>query len=698
MDKTNSIDLSLLPCQHLHGVGKRIAERLAHLGIHFVQDLLFHLPLRYQDRTRVYPIANIAPGDHVVIEGEIDAVMIPKAGRTRLLCQLRDPSGRLRLRFFHANAQQRQTLQNGSRLRCFGEVRRGTHGLEMVHPEYRLVSSELIAPVEDNLTPIYPTTEGLSQMSFRRLTQEALKLLNTGALLQDILPPALLREFSFPSLSEALTFVHRPPADAPVDVLLEKQHISQQRLVFEELLAHRLSLLHLKRTFKMQEAYALEKRGALKNKFLELLSFQLTNAQRRVVEEISQDLCEPHPMLRLLQGDVGSGKTVVAALAMLQAIESGYQCAILAPTELLAEQHFLNFQKWFAPLNIDVALYVRQMKTSTRNQTLTAMATGNVKVIVGTHAIFQRGVEFLNLALVVVDEQHRFGVQQRALLREKGMHENCFPHQLIMTATPIPRTLAMSVYADLDYSVIDELPPGRTPVTTTVISNSRRDEMCERVFEACAAGVQAYWVCTLIEESEVLECQAAEDTALQMRARFPTLTIGLIHGRMKAAEKEQIMTAFKNAEINLLVATTVIEVGVDVANASLMVIENAERLGLAQLHQLRGRVGRGARASHCVLIYQYPLSRLAKQRLAVMRETTDGFKIAQRDLELRGPGEVLGTRQTGDVSLRIADLLRDDSLIPAVQSAADTLVKHHRLTIAPLIKRWLRNSVQYGHV
>jgi ATP-dependent DNA helicase RecG len=698
MDKTKALDLSMLPCQHLTGVGKRVAERLAHLGIHHVQDLLFHLPLRYQDRTRVYPIANVAPGDHVVIEGEVESVMIPKAGRTRLLCQLRDPSGRLRLRFFHANAQQRQTLQTGARLRCFGEVRRGTHGLEMVHPEYRLVSAELIAPVEDNLTPIYPTTEGLSQLSFRRLTQEALKLLNTGALLQDILPPTLLQEFSFPTLSEALTFVHRPPADAPVDVLLEKQHISQQRLVFEELLAHRLSLLHLKRTFKLQEAFALEKRGVLRNKFLELLSFQLTNAQLRVVEEISQDLSQPHPMLRLLQGDVGSGKTVVAAFAMLQAIENGYQCVILAPTELLAEQHFLNFQKWFAPLGVETALLVGQMKTSARTQTLAAMAAGTVKVIVGTHAIFQRGVEFLNLALVVVDEQHRFGVQQRALLREKGMHENCFPHQLIMTATPIPRTLAMSVYADLDYSVIDELPPGRTPVTTTVISNSRRDEMCERVFEACTAGRQAYWVCTLIEESEVLECQAAEDTAAQMRARFPTLTIGLIHGRLKSVEKEQIMSAFKNAEINLLVATTVIEVGVDVPNASLMVIENAERLGLAQLHQLRGRVGRGALASHCVLIYQNPLSRLAKERLAVMRETTDGFKIAQRDLELRGPGEVLGTRQTGDVSLRIADLLRDDSLIPAVQSAADTLVKYHRLTIAPLIKRWLRDSVQYGHV
>jgi ATP-dependent DNA helicase RecG len=698
MDKTTTLDLSMLPCQHLAGVGKRIAERLAHLGIHHVQDLLFHLPLRYQDRTRVYPIANVAPGDHVVIEGEIESVMIPKAGRTRLLCQLRDPSGRIRLRFFHANAAQRQTLQAGARLRCFGEARRGTHGLEMVHPEYRIISAELIAPVEDNLTPIYPTTEGLSQLSFRRLTLAALKLLGEGALLHDVLPASLLKEFSFPTLSEALTFVHRPPADAPVEALLEKQHISQKRLVFEELLAHHLSLLHLKQTFKMQEAYALKKSGVLSKKFLETLPFQLTSAQARVSAEISNDLCQPHPMLRLLQGDVGSGKTVVAALAMLQAIENGFQCAVLAPTELLAEQHYLTFKKWLEPLNIPVTMLSGQLKASVRTTSLAAMASGEAKIIVGTHAIFQRGVEFLNLAFVVVDEQHRFGVQQRALLREKGMHENCFPHQLIMTATPIPRTLAMSVYADLDYSVIDELPPGRTPVTTTVLSNSRRDEMCQRVFEACNAGRQAYWVCTLIEESEVLECQAAENTALEMQALFPTLRIGLIHGRLKSAEKEQIMSAFKRGELQLLVATTVIEVGVDVPNASLMVIENAERLGLAQLHQLRGRVGRGAVASHCVLIYQNPLSRLAKARLAVMRETTDGFKIAQRDLELRGPGEVLGTRQTGDVSLRIADLLRDDDLLPAVKQAAETLTSFHRLAIDPLIKRWLRDTVQYGHV
>jgi ATP-dependent DNA helicase RecG len=698
MDKKNSIDLSTLSCQHLTGVGKHIAGRLAHLGIHCVQDLLFHLPLRYQDRTRVHPIGTLTPGDHVVLEGNIESAAHPKVGRTRLLCQLRDPSGRIQLRFFHANASQRQTLQPGCKVRCYGEVRRGTHGLEMIHPEYRIITPELIAPVEDNLTPIYPTTEGLSQLSFRRLTGQALKLLTAGGVLQDILPPSLLQEFAFPSLSDALQFVHRPPTDAPVDILLEGQHVSQKRLVFEELLAHRLSLMDLKRAFQTQPAFALPLRGDLQQTFLAQLSFQLTMAQTRVATEISRDLAKPHPMLRLVQGDVGSGKTVVAALAILQAIENNFQAALLAPTELLAEQHYLTFKKWLAPLNINVVLLTGQLKAAPRQQAYAEILSGTANVVVGTHALFQKGVGFARLGLVVVDEQHRFGVQQRALLREKGIQQDCFPHQLIMTATPIPRTLAMSVYADLDYSVIDELPPGRTPIITTVIPTSRREEILERVHEACAAGRQAYWVCTLIEESEVLECQAAEETAKQMLELFSTLKIGLIHGRLKSIEKEQIMAAFKNGEINLLVATTVIEVGVDVPNASLMVIENAERLGLAQLHQLRGRVGRGSVASHCVLLYQYPLSKLARSRLAVMRETTDGFRIAQRDLEIRGPGEVLGTRQTGDVALRIADLLRDNELFPAVQQSADILLQQHKDIIAPLIKRWLRDAVQYGHV
>lgn len=698
MKSDNHIDLSLLSCEHLTGVGKRTAERLAHLGIHHVQDVLFHLPLRYQDRTRVYPIASLAPGEHVVIEGEVDSVTVPKVGKTRLLCRIHDSSGRISLRFFYANAFQRKQMQVGMRIRCFGEVRYGSQGLEMIHPEYFIVNSEMLIPVEENLTPIYPTTEGLNQHTWRKLTEQALQLLKNGAVLNDILPEKILQKFTFPALKEALHFVHRPPTDAPVEMLVEGKHVSQKRLVFEELLAHRLSLLHLKKSFQVNQAIPFEKRLTLTNQFLQSLPFALTQAQQKVTEEIMQDLAESHPMLRLVQGDVGSGKTVVAALAILQAIENHFQAAVLAPTELLAEQHFRNFQKWFEPLGVKVVLLSGQMKAAPRREALQAIADGSAQVILGTHAIFQKGVEFAKLALVVVDEQHRFGVQQRAMLREKGVRDAMYPHQLIMTATPIPRTLAMSVYADLDCSIIDELPPGRTPISTLVLANTRREEVIERIRQACLAGRQAYWVCTLIEESEVLQCQAAENTAQELRATLSELKIGLIHGRMKSQEKEGIMLAFKNNELQLLVATTVIEVGVDVPNASLMVIENAERLGLAQLHQLRGRVGRGDVASHCVLMYQGPLSKLAKERLAVMRETTDGFKIAQRDLEIRGPGEVLGTKQTGDVSLRIADLIRDDDLLPAVQQAATILQNEHHELIDPLIKRWLGNREKYGHV
>lgn len=698
MKSENTIDLSLLPCQHLSGVGKRIAERLAHLGIHYVQDLLFHLPSRYQDRTRVYPISGLMPGDHIVIEGEVESVATPKVGRTRLLCRLHDTTGRVSLRFFYANAFQRQQMQVGMRIRCFGEVRRGPQGLEMIHPEYRVIDSENLMPVEENLTPIYPTTEGLSQLMWRKLSEQALALLINGGALNDILPENILRKFTYPTLKDALHFVHRPPPDAPVDMMLEGKHIAQKRLVFEELLAHRLSLLHLKKSFQVHTAFPLVSKATFTKQFLQSLPFQLTKAQQKVANEINQDISEPHPMLRLVQGDVGSGKTVVAALAILQAIENNYQGAMLAPTELLAEQHFRTFQKWFEPLGLKVVLLSGQMKAAPRREALQAIADGSAQVILGTHAIFQKGVEFSKLALIVVDEQHRFGVQQRALLREKGAHENNYPHQLIMTATPIPRTLAMSVYADLDCSVIDELPPGRTPVSTIVISNTRRDEVLDKIHQACASGRQVYWVCTLIEESEVLQCQAAENTAQELTALLSDLKVGLIHGRMKSQEKEEVMSAFKSGALHLLVATTVIEVGVDVPNASLMVIENAERLGLAQLHQLRGRVGRGAVASHCILMYHGPLSRLAKERLAVMRETTDGFKIAQRDLEIRGPGEVLGTRQTGDVSLRIADLMRDEDLLPAVQQAATILQNEHSDLVNPLIKRWLGSKEKYGHV
>ncbi len=695
---SSPIDLSLLPCRHLTGVGQRIAERLARLGIQCVQDLLFHLPFRYQDRTRLHPIATITPGDHVLIEGEIITVSTPKGGRTKLLCRLEDNTGRIHLRFFYLTTMQMKALPVGARLRCFGEVRLGMYGLEMIHPEYQLATQEIVTPIEQNFTPIYPTTEGLSQLTWRKLTTQALQLLHDGGLLQDILPVTILEKLAFPTLKEALHFVHRPPTDAPLDILIERKHRSQKRLVFEELLAHRLSLLNLKNRFQIQQAIPLPHSCVLEKKFLQSLSFQLTAAQRKVAEEITQDLCRAHPMLRLMQGDVGSGKTIVAALAALQAIEQACQVAVLAPTELLVEQHYHTFQKWFEPLGIRITMLSGQIKTTAKRDALNDIASGQAQLVIGTQAIFQKGVIFFKLALIIVDEQHRFGVQQRALLREKGMCENGHPHQLMMTATPIPRTLAMSVYADLDCSVIDELPPGRTPVITRVISNDRREEVVERIRKACQSGRQAYWVCTLIEESDVLQCKAAEDTAAFLHATLPELKIALLHGRMKAAEKEQVMQSFKQGDIHLLVATTVIEVGVDVPNASLMVIENAERLGLAQLHQLRGRVGRGAIESHCLLLYQAPIAAFAKERLAVMRETTDGFKIAQRDLELRGPGEMLGTRQTGDISLRMADLMRDSDLFPVVEQTANQLQQTHQELIAPLIKRWLRDSERYGQV
>ncbi|HLB58372.1 MAG TPA: ATP-dependent DNA helicase RecG, partial [Gammaproteobacteria bacterium] len=572
------IDLDLLSCQQLTGVGKSIAERLARLGIYHVQDILFHLPRCYQDRTHIYAIRDLIAGEHVVIEGEILSITTPKVGKTRLLCQLCDLTGRVSLRFFYMNATQRKAFQAGIRLRCFGEVRRGAAGLEMIHPEYRVVSDGVLMPIEENLTPIYPTTEGLNQRMWRKLTNQALQLLEKGGVLRDVLPFSILETLKLPTLKEALQFVHRPPIDAPLTLLLEKKHLAQKRLVFEELLAHRLSLLHLKKTFQVQRGIALKKCEEMKKQFLQLLPFQLTAAQKKVTEEIYYDLSQSHPMLRLVQGDVGSGKTIVAALAILQAVENHYQASVLAPTELLVEQHYQNFKKWLTPLNINVVMLTGQMKADARRQALAAIAEGKAQVILGTHAIFQKDVIFSKLALIIVDEQHRFGVHQRALLREKGMTETVCPHQLIMTATPIPRTLAMSVYADLDYSIIDELPPCRTPITTSVISNTRRDEVLTKIREACSAGRQAYWVCTLIEESDVLQCQAAEKTADELNHLFPDLKIALLHGRMKSVDKEQVMAAFQRGEIYLLVATTVIEVGVDVPNASLMVIENAERL------------------------------------------------------------------------------------------------------------------------
>lgn len=675
-----------------------MAEKLEHLGITTLQDLLFHLPLRYQDRTRIVPIGSLRPGDEAVIEGEVQLTEI-KFGRKRmLLTRINDGTGSLTLRFFHFSNAQKESLSRGTRLRCYGEARKGNLTLEMIHPEFRRLSEESLETVEEYLTPIYPATEGLQQQGLRRLVGQAVERLARGSISLPELVPGDLLPASLPPLREAVLTLQRPPPDIALSALSEGTHPAQQRLAFEELLAHQLSLRQLRAAMTRHPAPPLDGPGELLERYRQQLPFPLTGAQQRVSEEIRRDLLQPTPMQRLVQGDVGSGKTVVAALAALQAVGSGFQAAVMAPTELLAEQHYRNFQQWLAPLGIEVAWLTGRLKAKARREMLGAIEGGTAAVIVGTHALFQEEVNFDRLGLVIIDEQHRFGVHQRLALREKGVQDGVHPHQLIMTATPIPRTLAMTAYADLDLSVIDELPPGRTPVETVAIGDSRRDEVIARVAAACDEGRQAYWVCTLIEESESLQAQAAEETEALLRELLPQLRIGLVHGRMKAADKETLMAAFKGGELDLLVATTVIEVGVDVPNASLMIIENAERLGLAQLHQLRGRVGRGSTRSSCVLMYHAPLSKLARERLAVMRETNDGFVIARKDLEIRGPGEVLGTRQTGMLQLRIADLQRDQPLLPAIAQTADRLLQQQPQCVALLITRWLGNRSRYGAV
>lgn len=682
--------------QSLAGVGPRLAERLARLGIAQISDLLLHLPLRYQDRTQITPIAALHVGLEAVIEGEILLVDVVRKRRTMLLCRIADHSGHLILRFFHFNAAQREHLIPGACLRCFGEVRTGATSLEIIHPEYHILSEHEPPPFAECLTPIYPTTEGLRQTSLRRLIEQALHSLHAQPW-GDPLPEALRQTLGLPEINATLYLLHRPPPECAT-LLAQRQHPAQHRLIFEELLAHQLSLRELRQRIRRNPALPLNTDGPLRQQLLAALPFELTAAQHRVCAEIASDLRQPRPMLRLIQGDVGSGKTVVATLAALQALESQGQVVLMAPTELLAEQHYRTLSNWLNPLSIDLLWLSGRTKGSARTAALDALRSGQAQMIVGTHALFQNDVEFHDLVLVIVDEQHRFGVHQRLALREKGRRGASCPHQLIMTATPIPRTLAMSVYADLDTSVIDELPPGRMPVTTVVISESRRDQVIERIRLACRDGRQAYWVCSLIEESTQLEAQAAEDTAAHLSEWLPELRIGLVHGRLKAAEKEAVMAAFTTGELALLVATTVIEVGVDVPNASLMIIENAERLGLAQLHQLRGRVGRGQQTSYCVLLYRPPLSQVAYARLEAIRATTDGFAIARRDLELRGPGEVLGTRQTGLMQFRIADPVRDGELIEPIRQTADTLLADYPHAAEAIIARWIGQGQTYGDV
>ncbi len=684
------------PVIELKNVGAKMAEKLAKLGIYSIQDLLFHLPMRYLDRTRISPIATLHANQHVVIEGEVMVSDVLFGKRRSLAVRVSDGSGTITLRFYHFSAAQKNNLKKGVCIRCFGEARRGKAGLELYHPEYQFVDASKPFKHETNLTPIYPSTDGLTQVRWRQLMDQVIELLVDGRALDDLIPDALLKPYQLPDLKSALLYLHLPPRQADLYELEESQHPAQRRLIMEELLAHNLSLLKMRQQIKIESAPKLPPSSQLSPQFLGQLPFTPTNAQLRVEKEIQQDLASGQPMLRLVQGDVGSGKTLVAALAALSALEQGFQVAIMAPTEILAEQHLKNFSAWFEPLGISIAWLAGKVKGKARETSLNAIKNGEAQLVVGTHALFQQEVEFQKLGLAIIDEQHRFGVHQRLALKEKG--KALSPHQLIMTATPIPRTLAMSAYADLDTSVIDELPPGRTPVNTVAIDQSRREEIMMRILNACNQGSQAYWVCTLIEESETLEAQAAEVTAQELQAALPGIKIGLVHGRLKAKEKVQIMDAFKAGELQLLVATTVIEVGVDVPNASLMVIENPERLGLAQLHQLRGRVGRGTAKSHCVLLYQAPLGQQGKKRIQAMRDTTDGFKIAEIDLEIRGPGEVLGTRQTGLMQMRIADLQRDAYLLEDIKNWAQLCLQSAPHISEPLIQRWLGENTRYGQV
>jgi ATP-dependent DNA helicase RecG len=682
------------PVTRLPGVGPALAGKLERLGVRTVQDLAFLLPARYEDRTRVLPIGAVRPGARAVIEGEILLTEVVRRRRPMLVAAFGDSTGMLTLRFFHFTARQQQALTRGVRLRCFGEVRAGARGPEMIHPEYQHLDGAE-APAEKSLTPIYPATEGLVQGRIRHLVRLALGALAPGP--PELLPAGALAGRSLPGVVEALQLLHRPAPDTDVAALEAGSHPARQRLALEELLAHQLAMRALRHKARRQSAWPLAG-DDLVGRFISGLPFELTRAQQRVVAEVRGDLAQSTPMMRLVQGDVGSGKTVVAAAAALQAVAAGAQAAIMAPTELLGEQHYANFRAWLEPLGVHVCWLSGSQPAAERREALRRLASGEAAVAVGTHALFQEGVEFVRLALAIIDEQHRFGVHQRLALTDKGTGEGRRPHQLVMTATPIPRTLAMATYADLDTSIIDELPPGRGHVRTVAMPESRRDEVIARIRAACAAGRQAYWVCPLIEESDQLQAQAAENTAALLTETLPELSIGLLHGRLRSGDKERIMAAFKAGEIHLLVATTVIEVGVDVPRASLMIVENAERMGLAQLHQLRGRVGRGEDDASCLLLYRPPLSPVATQRLAAMRDSNDGFEIARTDLQLRGPGEVLGIRQTGLLALKVADLVRDQALMPLVRELADELLQGPPGVVTALSRRWVGEAARYGQV
>ena len=681
------------PLTCLHGVGPRLAAQLARLGLSTIEDLWFHLPLRYEDRTRITALRALAPDAPAQVEGVVTAVERSFRFRPQLRVAIEDGSGAaLTLRFFHFNRGQAEALAIGTRLRCFGDVRQVRDGLEMVHPRYQRVDASM--PVADRLTPVYPLTEGVAPARLARLIEVALAALPEDPGL-DLLPDALSRRLGALTTAQALRLLHRPPVDVDLPALCAGTHPAQRRLAFEELLSHQLSLRRQRKVLRAQRAPAIDTPGSRRARLLASLPYAFTQAQQRVLEEIDRDIASGVPMLRLLQGDVGSGKTIVAACAALAVVDAGFQVALMAPTELLAEQHLRNFEQWLGPLGVRVVWLAGKVKGKARLQAL-SLAAGAGDVLVGTQALMQEGVNYARLALVLIDEQHRFGVHQRMALRDKRDRSQGAPHQLVMTATPIPRTLAMHAYADLDVSVIDELPPGRTPITTAVVGDGKRAEVIERIRDACAGGRQAYWVCTLVEESELLEAQAASSVHEELAAALPGISVGLLHGRMRAADKQSAMAAFLQNRTGLLVATTVIEVGVDVANASLMVIDNAERLGLAQLHQLRGRIGRGATESSCVLIYRAPLGAVARERLAILRESTDGFRIADKDLELRGPGELMGVRQTGLAVFRAADLVRDAALLPEIQEWAMRIEREWPERIEPLVRRWIGAASRFA--
>ncbi|MGZ5028638.1 MAG: ATP-dependent DNA helicase RecG [Methylobacter sp.] len=690
------------PVAILAGIGAQTANRLQKLGLYTLQDLIFHLPHRYEDRTRVYPIGSLKPGMTVLISGTVEFIDVLPRGRKSLVCRISDGTGFINLKFFHFTASQHNALKPGTTISCFAEVRYGFSGLEMVHPDYKVIADPGACITESRLTPVYPLTEGLSQNVVRKAVRQALDFCRQeSGLLTDWIPEAILKQFHYPALADAIQTLHAPDESVSIEALQNGSVPALKRLAFEELLAHFLILRTTRNKTKAWQAPSFST-GAIgktvTEHFIRSLPFKLTGAQQRVIAEIEADCRRQHPMMRLVQGDVGSGKTVVSAYAALLALSSGYQVAVMAPTELLAEQHFRNFTAWFDGFQTQVMYLTGQLKGNARKAVLQALEDGSAGIVIGTHALFQDGVNFHRLGLIIIDEQHRFGVHQRLALREKGQQGNVKPHQLVMTATPIPRTLAMLQYSDLDISIIDELPPGRKPIVTSVIPSERRADVIDRINGWVGKKRQVYWVCTLIEESEVLQCEAAEKTAEMLTEALPDVRVALIHGRMKPAEKDAVMQAFKNHQLDLLVATTVIEVGVDVPNAGLMIIENPERLGLSQLHQLRGRVGRGNDDSYCLLMYQAPLSDTARHRLGILRDSNDGFVIAEKDLELRGPGEVMGTRQTGQMQFKIADLVRDADLLAAVEQVGDTFFTHAPEAIQPLCDRWLGPSTIYSEV